>query len=56
MDAISEGNTSAGGDVLSSHDGTVIQTSGHGTTTVSDGNTTSVHGNSDCHRHPWHRQ
>jgi hypothetical protein len=43
--AISEGNTSAGGDVLSSHDGTVIQTSGHGTTTVSDGNTTSVHGN-----------
>jgi hypothetical protein len=43
--AISEGNTSAGGDVLSSHDGTVIQTSGHGTTTASDGNTTSVHGN-----------
>ena len=43
--AISEGNTSAGGDVLSSHDGTVIQTSGHGTTTVSDGNTTNVHGN-----------
>jgi hypothetical protein len=42
---ISEGNTSAGGDVLSSHDGTVIQTSGHGTTSVSDGNTTSVHGN-----------
>ena len=43
--AISEGNTSAGGDVLSSHDGNVIQTSGHGTTTVSDGNTTNVHGN-----------
>ncbi len=43
--AISEGNTSAGGDVLSSHDGTVIQTSGHGTATLSDGNTTSVHGN-----------
>ncbi|MDT5282144.1 MAG: hypothetical protein QOJ20_3339 [Mycobacterium sp.] len=43
--AISEGNTSAGGDLLSSHDGTVSQTSGHGTTTVSDGNTTSVHGN-----------
>jgi hypothetical protein len=43
--AISEGNTSAGGDVLSSHDGNVIQTSGHGTTSVSDGNTTSVHGN-----------
>jgi hypothetical protein len=43
--AISERNTSAGGDVLSSHDGTVIQTSGHGTTTVSNGNTTSVHGN-----------
>jgi len=43
--AISEGNTSADGDVLSSHDGTVIQTSGHGTTSVSDGNTTSVHGN-----------
>jgi hypothetical protein len=42
--AISEGNTSAGGDVLSSHDGTVIQTSGHGTTSMSDGNTTSVHG------------
>ncbi len=42
---ISEGNTSAGGDVLSSHDGNVIQTSGHGTTSVSDGNTTSVHGN-----------
>lgn len=41
--AISEGNTSARGDVLSSHDGNVIQTSGHGTT--SDGNTTSVHGN-----------
>jgi hypothetical protein len=43
--AISEGNTSAGGDVLSSHDGDVIQTSGHGTTSVSEGNTTSVHGN-----------
>jgi hypothetical protein len=43
--AISQGNTSAGGDVLSSHDGNVIQTSGHSTTTVSDGNTTSVHGN-----------
>lgn len=43
--AISQGNTSAGGDVLSSHDGTVIQTSGHGITSVSDGNTTSVHGN-----------
>lgn len=43
--AINEGNTSAGGDVLSSHDGTVIATSGHGTTTASDGNTTSVHGN-----------
>ena len=42
---ISEDNTSAGGDVLSSHDGNVIQTSGHGTTSVSDGNTTSVHGN-----------
>ena len=43
--AISQGNTSAGGDVLSSHDGNVIQTSGHGTTAVSEGNTTSVHGN-----------
>jgi hypothetical protein len=43
--AISEGNTSAGGDVLSSHDGDVIQTSGHSATTVSDGNTTNVHGN-----------
>jgi hypothetical protein len=42
---ISEGNTSAGGDLLSSHDGTVIQTSGHGTTTVFDGTTTTVHGN-----------
>jgi hypothetical protein len=43
--AISEANTSAGGDLLSSHDGTVIQASGHGSTSVSDGNTTSVHGN-----------
>ena len=43
--AISQGNTTAGGDVLSSHDGTVIQTSGHGSTAVSEGNTTSVHGN-----------
>ncbi len=42
---ISEGNTAAGGDVLSSHDGTVIQTSGHGTTANSEGNSTSVHGN-----------
>jgi len=42
---ISAGNTTAGGDVLSSHDGTVIQTSGHGTTSVADGNTTTVHGN-----------
>jgi hypothetical protein len=42
---VGDGNTSAGGDVLGSHNGTVIQTSGHGTTTVSDGNTTSVHGN-----------
>jgi hypothetical protein len=41
---LGNGNTSAGGDVLSSHDGSVIQTSGHGSTTVSDGNTTSVHG------------
>jgi hypothetical protein len=29
---ISAGNTTAGGDVLSTHDGTVIATSGHGTT------------------------
>jgi hypothetical protein len=43
--SISQGNTSAGGDVLSSHGGSVIQTSGHGTTSVSDGNTTNVHGN-----------
>jgi hypothetical protein len=43
--AISHGNTTAGGDVLSSHDGTVIKTSGHGTTDVSEGNTTNVHGN-----------
>jgi hypothetical protein len=43
--AINERNTSAGGDVLSSHDGTVIQTSGHSTTTISDGNTTAVAGN-----------
>lgn len=43
--AISQGNTTAGGDVLSSHDGTVIKTAGHGTTAVSEGNTTSVHGN-----------
>jgi len=43
--AINEGNTAAGGDVLSSHDGTVIQTSGHGTTANYQGNTTSVHGN-----------
>jgi hypothetical protein len=42
---ISEGNTAAGGDVLTSHDGTVIQTSGHGTTANSEGNVTSVHGN-----------
>jgi hypothetical protein len=42
---ISEGNTTAGGDVLTSHDGTVIQTSGHGTTANSEGNVTSVHGN-----------
>ena len=42
---ISAGNTTAGGDVLSSHDGTVIQTSGHGTTSVADGDTTTVHGN-----------
>jgi hypothetical protein len=42
---ISQGNTSAGGDVLSSHGGTVIQTSGHGTTSVSDANTSNVHGN-----------
>jgi hypothetical protein len=41
---ISQGNTSAGGDVLSSHDGNVIQTSGHSITTVSDDNTTNVHG------------
>ena len=42
-----QGNGAVGGDVLSSHDhdGTVIQTSGHGTTTSSEGNTTSVHGN-----------
>jgi hypothetical protein len=33
------------GNAISSHDGTVIQTSGHGSTSVSDGNTTSVHGN-----------
>jgi hypothetical protein len=44
-DGNATGNMSAGGDVLSSHDGKVIQTSGHGTTSVSDGNTTSVHGN-----------
>jgi hypothetical protein len=44
-DGDATGNTSAGGDVLSSQDGgTVIQTSGHGTTSVSDGNTTNVHG------------
>jgi hypothetical protein len=42
---ISQGNTTAGGDVLSSHDGTVIQTSGHSSTAISDGNTTNVHGN-----------
>src|SRR5258707_937497 len=42
---ISAGNTTAGGDVLSSHDETVFQTSGHGTTSVADGNTTTVHGN-----------
>jgi len=42
---ISAGNTVAGGDVLSTHDGTVVQTSGHGTTSVSQGNTTAVHGN-----------
>ncbi|MCW2652007.1 MAG: hypothetical protein JWR32_2983 [Mycobacterium sp.] len=42
---ISAGNTAAGGDVLTSHDGTVIQTSGHGTTANSEGNSTSVHGN-----------
>jgi hypothetical protein len=41
---ISQGNTAAGGDVLSSHSGSVIQTSGHGATSVSDGNTTTVHG------------
>ena len=41
----SQGNTTAGGDVLSSHDGTVIKTTGHGTTGVSEGNTTTVHGN-----------
>ena len=33
------------GNAISSHDGTVIQTSGHGSTSVSDGNTASVHGN-----------
>jgi hypothetical protein len=41
----SQGNTHAGGDVLSSHDGTVIKTSGHGATSVSEGNTSNVHGN-----------
>jgi hypothetical protein len=43
--ATSQGNTTAGGDVLGSHDGTVIKTSGHGSTDVSEGNTTTVHGN-----------
>jgi hypothetical protein len=43
--SISQGNTSAGGDVLNSHGGSVIQTLDHGTTSVSDGNTTNVHGN-----------
>jgi hypothetical protein len=42
---VGNGDSSAGGNVLSSHDGTVIQTSGHGSATVSDGNTTNVHGN-----------
>jgi hypothetical protein len=42
---ISAGNTTAGGDVLSTHDGTVIATAGHGTTVVSEGTTTAVHGN-----------
>jgi hypothetical protein len=41
---VGNGDSSAGGNVLSSHDGTVIQTSGHGSATVSDGNTTNVHG------------
>ena len=41
---INQGNTVAGGDVVSSHGGSVIQTSGHSTTAVSDGNTTNVHG------------
>ncbi|MDT5091650.1 MAG: hypothetical protein QOH60_1013 [Mycobacterium sp.] len=42
----SQGNTTAGHDVVSNHDGTVIQTS-HGSTNVAQGNTdvTSVHGN-----------
>jgi len=41
---VGNGDSSNGGDVLSTHDGTVIQTSGHGSTTVSEGNTTNVHG------------
>lgn len=44
---VNEGNTAAGHDVVTTHDGTVIQTSGRGTTTSSQGNTdyTAVHGN-----------
>jgi len=41
---VGNGDSSNDGDVLSTHDGTVIQTSGHGSTTVSEGNTTNVHG------------
>lgn len=43
---VDEGNTAVGHDVVSTHDGTVIQTSGRGTTTSSQGNTdyTAVHG------------
>jgi hypothetical protein len=43
----SQGNTAAGHDVVTTHDGTVIQTSGQGSTTASQGNTNwnAVHGN-----------
>ena len=43
----SQGNTAAGHDVLTAHDGTVVQTSGQSTATTSTGNTNwnSVHGN-----------
>jgi len=45
--SFSQGNTAAGHDVVSTHDGTVIQTSGQGTTTSEQGNTewTAVRGN-----------